>query len=211
MAYGWCSIICKEYPDLEDGEELLFLSLKIGFRGLDVRYHWTDVRLVHTGYHQRMVEVVFDSGDEKVIADLLHAWTASGSSHMPHKSLNTCARYIVGLRHLQSFSSRLQHLVIRSLRLIGFQQFKQVGVEELILLLDRLRVGADDVGVKGEWLELLLSVVQSPEGRRSLPHLYWELLVELEVTRAGGTPATILTQIVTQTWSDCRNSCAQTP
>ena len=41
LSYKWCSTISKGYQGLEDGEELLFLSLKVGFRGLNVRYHST--------------------------------------------------------------------------------------------------------------------------------------------------------------------------
>ena len=184
IAYEWCSAICGKYPDLEDGEELLFLSLKIAFRGLDFRRRWTPVRLVHAERHQRMVNIVFDSEDDEVIADFLHAWTSNSPSHMPHKSLGVCAEHLIGLNRLQSFSPRLRQLVIRSVELINFQQFEQVGVEEFGVLLDNLNVCVCDVDSRSSWWEFLVYVVRSPEGRRFLPHPYWELMVELVVPRS---------------------------
>ena len=183
MAYGWCSAIGKEYQGLDDGKELLFLSLKVGFRGLDVRYHWTDTGLVHTKYHQRMGKIVFDSGDVEVVSDLLQAWTTYDYSQTLYKLFDTWPMHLIRLQRTISTSQRLRGFVIRSVECLGPQQVEQVGVEEFAALLDRLGVGVDDMGSENDWVLLLLYVVRSPQGRRSLSYPYWELMMELAIDK----------------------------
>ena len=178
-AYEWCSAICKTYPDLEDGKELLFLSLKIGFRGLDFRHPLADITLDHTEHHRRMVDVVFNSGDDEVIADLLQAWGSTG--FVIPELLAACARCLIDLWHVPSASQRLRRLVIRSVKFIGFQEFERVGVKEFAELLGRLNIGANDVDHPFQWLEIFVSIVRFPQGRRSLPHSYCKLMVELTI------------------------------
>jgi len=184
MSYRWCSAISKGYQGLEDGEELLFLSLKVGFRGLDVRYHWTDTGLVHTRHHRYVGDIVFNTGDDEVISDLLQAWTSPDPFNTSYNLLTTWPQHLIHLQHAVSTSQRLRRLVIRSVELLGFQQVGQVGVEEFTALLDRLSVGIDDMDSKNEWLILLLYVVRFPEGRRTLPYPYWELMVELAINKS---------------------------
>ena len=76
MAYRWCSAICEKYPDLEGREELLFLSLKVGFRDLDVRYHWTD------------------TGE---ISDFLQAWATNDYLQMPYELIYMWPAHLVQL------------------------------------------------------------------------------------------------------------------
>ena len=52
------------------------------------------------------------------------------------------------------------------------------------MLLDHLNACACDVDSGSSWWELLVYVVRSPEGRRFLPHPYWELMVELVIPRS---------------------------
>lgn len=184
MAYGWCSAVCKEFRDLADGEELLFLSLEIGFRGLDSQYQWTDIRLVHTNHHQHMAEIVFNSGDEEVIADFLQAWLTHDNSLRSSQLLDTWAKHFVLLQHVTFTSRRLWRLTVRSVERLGFDLLQRVGVEGIVPVLDRLRVDIDDVDSRNRWLQLLLEIVRSPEGRRSLGYPYWELMVELAVSGA---------------------------
>ena len=185
MAYEWCFVICKEYPSLRDGEELLFLSLEIGFRGLDLRYPWKDVKPVQGRHHQHMADIVFNSGSDEVIADLLQAWITHSFSQRSPKLLRPWTKHLICLDHATSTSQRLRRLVIQSVERLGFHPFKQAGVEVFTTLLDRLGVGVDDLpdaNSRNGWLGLLLGVVQSPDGRRFLGYPYWELIPELAAT-----------------------------
>lgn len=182
MAYEWCSAICERHPDFEDGEELLLLSLKIGFRGLDFRCQREDIGLDHTKHHQTMIDIVFNSGDDEAIADLLQAWSSTDSSYISYQLLGKCARHLIGLQHIASASPRLRRLVIRSVESTSFRPFEWVGVGEFAVLLDRLNISINDMDLWYKWLGHLTSVALFPQGRSSLPRRYWELMVELAVT-----------------------------
>jgi len=181
MVYGWCPLMCENYSSPED-QKNLFLALEIGFRHLGLQGHWMEAKLTHTDGHQKLVDIVFHSGESETIADFLCAWTLSSGSHQQHPSLQMCAEHLVGLCHLQSFSPRLRKLVIHSIGLIGYQGFEQVGIEEFIRLLDGLHVcttDVTDVYSRDQWARLLLDAIQSSEGIQCVSHQYWELFVEL--------------------------------
>ena len=180
MAYEWCSLICKNDQELEDRKSLLLLSLEIGFRCFDPQYEWTfDFRLTHTEHHRGLVNVVFESGNDKAIADLLHAWTAASPYHEPaYTLLGICTEHLVDLHNLGPFSSRLRQLVIRSVSLIGYKGFEGMGVERFFRLLNHLCVTVEDVSPRS-WAKLLLDILQSPEGIKHFSHWDWKLLVEL--------------------------------
>jgi len=173
---------CENYSSLEDGNDLLLLSLEIGFRHLDPKNTWIGAKLTHTEYHLQLASIVFESKDGEAVADLLHAWTSRSSSHELYTSLHICAKYLIGLHHLYPFSSRLQHLIIDAIPLIGYQEFKQAGLEGFFELLDNLQVCVEDIDHEGEWAGLLLDIIQSSEGIQKLSLPYWELLVELAVS-----------------------------
>ena len=179
VAYEWCSVICEKYRDLDDGETLLFLSLQIGFRHQDPEREWVESGLGHTQHHEFMVDIVFGSQQDEIIADFLHAWTSEGYYHRPHTSLILCAKHLVDLPNLDSSSPRLRRLVVRAVGLIGHQGIEEVGVEGFVGLLNRLCVRVDDMDSRSAWRELLLDVIGSPEGRDCLSYPYWELLLEL--------------------------------
>jgi len=186
MAYELCSVILENYSTLTDGKLLLFLSLQIGFRHLNPHHPQIPTELAHTEHHQRMVNAVFNSGDEEVIADLLHAWTSHSESHQPSPSLDVCAGYLVGLR---PSSQRLRRLAIRSIELIDNREFEEIGTGKLCQWLDHLDVGAEDMDREDRWVDLLTFIIRHPEGVRCLPHPYWELLVESSLSgslRSGG-------------------------
>ena len=166
-AYEWRSVICENYPRLAGGKTLLFRSLEIGFS--------------HTEHHQRMVDTVFDSQNDEVIADLLHAWTSRDDSNEPPPSLGVDAKHLVGLR---PSSQELRQLVIRAVGSIGYQGFEQVGVEGFFGLLDHLHAGVEDMDDKEGWATLLLDTIQSPDDVPPLPHPYWESLAELSVSES---------------------------
>ena len=156
MAYEWCSVI-EECRNSSADDQLLLLTLEIGFRNIDPGSPRIDVKLVHTEHHQNLADIVFESADDEAIADLLHAWTSTSDSHEPPPWLKTCARHLVDLRSssprhlidLWSYSPRLRRLVIRSVGLIGYGEFEQVGVEGFVQLLDDLRVGVEDMDTVG--------------------------------------------------------------
>jgi len=179
MTYEWCSTVCENYPCVIDGKDLLLLSLKIGFRHLNPKDHWVEAKLTHTNHHKQMANIIFESGDDGTIADLLHVWTSYSHSHGPPTWLNICARYLI---NLQPSSQRLRKLVIRTIMAIGYQGFEEVGVEGLVGLLSHLCISIEDVDHKGDWVKLLLDIAQSSEGAQHLPNSYWELLVELVVS-----------------------------
>jgi len=184
MAYGWCSEVCEEYSGLRDGEELLFLVLKTSFRGLDVRTRWAETGLVQPKHHQHMSDIVFNGGDAEVISDLLQAWTMHDCSQALYKLLDAWPRHLVHIQHAVFTSQRFRQLVIRSVEHLGFRWVGEVRGEEFIGLLNCLGVCVDDIDSKGEWLGLLIDVVRSPRGKRTLPYSYWVLMVEL----AAGKP-----------------------
>ena len=180
-AYGWCSMLCESHSNLENRKDLLLLALEIGFRHIHIT-GWIGAKLTHMESHQNMVDIVFQSGESETIADLLYAWTSVGSYHDPHSSLKICAEYLVGLSHLQPFSPRLRQTIIQSIALLGYQGFEQVGVERLIGLLDGLNICIQDMSRYYQLGQLLLDIIQSPEGIQHVSHQYWELLVEIVVS-----------------------------
>ena len=180
MAYEWCSVIYENRRSLWDWENLLLVSLKIGFRHLDVRSPYIRAWLTHTDHHRELADVVFKSRKSEVIADLLYAWTTRDYSLQPaHTSLGICTGHLVSLHDLAPFSSRLRQLVIRSVELIGYKGFEGVGVERFIELLNRLRVTVVDMEQKDKWAKLLLDILQFSDEAQSLSHWFWELLVEV--------------------------------
>jgi len=178
IAYELCSVILENYSSLADGKLVLFLSLQIGFRHLDPQHPRIPTELVHAE-HQRLINAVFESGDEEVIADLLHAWTCHSDSHQPPPSLDACAGDLIGLR---PSSRRVRRLVIRSIELIGHRRFKEFETGELCRSLDHLHVGVEDMDRDDRWINLLTSIIRCPEGVRCLPHPYWELLMECSLS-----------------------------
>lgn len=173
-------MIHENYQSLEDGDGLLLLSLEIGFRHLNPDDYRIEAKLAHTEHHQHMVNIVFESGDDEVIADLLHAWTSHSDSHKPPPSLNTCAIHLIGLR---PSSRRLRRLVIRAIGSIGYREFERIGVEGFFELLNHLHASIEDMDDNKDWATLLLDTIQHPEGIQRLSHPYWELLVELALSK----------------------------
>lgn len=153
MAHEWCSAICEKYQDLDDGETLPFLSLQVGFRHQDIQERGMRSQLVHTQHHRSMVDVVFGSQEDEVIADLPHAWTSQNFARDPPALPTMCAKYLVDLLNLGP-SSRLRRLIVRPIgliELIGYQEFEKVRVEDLLRLWDHLDAGVDDMDCGFGW------------------------------------------------------------
>jgi len=124
-------MVCESHSTLENGTSLLLLALEIGFHHISPEDDWMEAKLTHMESHQKMVDIVFQSGENEAIADLLCAWSSRGDSHKPHPSLKICVEYLVGLSHLQPFSPRLQQAIIKSIELVGYKSFEKVGIEGL--------------------------------------------------------------------------------
>lgn len=209
IAYEWCSLICENHQNLKNPESVLLVSLEVGFRHLDFQSRYINPILTHTEHHRKLVDVVFKSQDNEVIADLLHAWTAESGLHSPARTLlGLCAEHLVSLHNLVPFSSKLRRLVIRSIELIGHSGFEGVGVDGFVGLLNHLRVAPEDMDKRTHWGGILLDTIETPEGAQHLSCWYWELLVEfaLQLSRTlhDGlvyNPRTIALLIETQEWS----------
>jgi hypothetical protein len=98
MAYEWCSVIYENRRGLQDWENLLRVCLEIGFRHLDFQCRSIEAVLTHTEHHRGLVDVVFESQESEVIADLLQAWTTESKSDQPARALlGLCAEHLVRL------------------------------------------------------------------------------------------------------------------
>jgi len=170
VAYGWCSMVCESHSNLEYRKHIILLALEIGFRHIRPMEPWIPAKLTHMESHQKMVDIVFQSGESEVIADFLCSWTSRSTSHNPHPSLKTCAEYLVSLSHLQPFSLRLRQAIIKSIELLGYKGFEQVGVEVFAGLLDELHICIEDMFSHNQWGALFLDVIQSPKGIQCVPH-----------------------------------------
>jgi len=207
IAYKWCSVICENRDSFEGWERLLPVCLELGFRHLDFRSREIKVSLAHTEHHRGFVDVVFKTQESEVIADLLHAWTVEGTFGIPTKELlGFCTRHLVGLHDLLPFSPRLQHLIVRSIEIIGYEGFEGVGVEKFVELLNQLHVTAEDINIKPLWVKLFFSIIQSSEGVQRLSHSYWKLLVELAASESQllGPDLACSPQIITSSLAEAK-------
>ena len=184
MAYEWCSVICEAYQSLTGVQNLLFLSLEVGFRHLDSKKL---LSFPNTKFHHcKLIDITFESGDSEVIADLLLALCSIDGSCGLCRSPNMWVKYLEHLHNLQPFSSRLRKHLILFIGSVGYKEFKGVGPQALVVLLEDLHVGVGDVDedYKLFWISFLLDTVQSPEATQHLPHHTWELLVELSILKS---------------------------
>ena len=184
MAYEWCNEICEVYQGLVDGQRLLFLSLEVGFRHLDLQNlrHFD-----HTQHHKhKLVDIIFESEDGSAVADLLLALSSIDRSCELCRSPNMLIKHMEHLLNLQPFSTRLQKHLIHFIGHVGYPEIKGDGIRASVVLLENLDVGVGDVdeGYEIPWIRLLLDIVQSPEATQLLSYYHWELLLELSILRS---------------------------
>jgi hypothetical protein len=181
--YEWCSAVCENGSSLADKADLLLPSLKLGFRHLNfkdyriqnrdyriqikdrsIKIKATDmihIKVTHMN-HQKIAEIVFESGDNETFADLLHAWLLC-PQEPPPTVIEMWAQHLIGLQKLQPFSPRLRQLIIHSITFIGgCQAPKLVEVEEFVGFLNNLCVGVEEIMGGHDWGLLLLHVTISP-------------------------------------------------
>ena len=151
------------------------MVLEIGFRLAAPSCDRPTLHLDHTPHHDWIFGAAFSSYDDEVIADAACAWVADRD----HASLGSFVRYFAKrVERDTPFSPRLRRVVIRVIELTWRRELKVSGLE-MIRLLNRLDVDADDVVEKREWVQLLVDVICSPVGPKSLSSHYWRLLVLL--------------------------------
>ena len=154
---------------------LLSMVLEIGFRLAAPNCDRPTLHSDRTPHHDWMFGAAFSSYDDEVIADAACAWVADRD----HASLGSFVRYFAKrVERDTPFSPRLQRVVIRVIELTWRRELKVSGLE-MIRLLNRLDVDADDVVEKREWVQLLVDVICSPVGPKSLSSHCWRLLVLL--------------------------------
>ena len=182
MAYEWCSVICENRQTFGYWDRLVLYSLEVGFRHLDPQCRQIGVELTHAEHHRELVEVVFKRKESEVIADLLQAWTLRNiydGDDQADALLGICAGHLVDVHNLVPLSPRLRRLVIRSIELIGYKRFEEVGTGRFVDLLNHLHVDVEDMDNEFQWMGILLDTIKSSEGARDLSIRSWELLVEL--------------------------------
>ena len=196
-SYEWCSVICEEYQDLGVVRQLLLDSLRIaGLRG--GRHPGRPIESAYTERHRHIANAIFNSGDDELIRGLLLALVGVGEDHDIPRLLGKLPSDLICLWLDDSTSPEpVRQLVIRSVECLGPWEGDRVKEKEFTALLDRLRVRVEDMVSKERWLKLLLRVVRSSQGRHDLPHLYWELIVELAVEVALGHPVGDDLQVMT--------------
>jgi len=156
---------------------LLSKMLEIGFR---LAVPDCDPRLVYTPGQEWMFETAFSSDNDEVIADAICAWVAGGC----HTSLGSCVGYFAKrIGKDTPFSPRLRQVSIRAIEHIWQSELK-VSVLGTIYLLDCLNANVDDVVDRPEWVALLVEVICSPVGFKSLSSHYWHLLDKLALELA---------------------------
>ena len=155
--------------------QLLSITLEIGFR-LESSRGMVFNSQEHTPDHDWMFGTAFSSRDDEIAADAICAYLAN-RYRTPLGSFVRHFSKCVGSN--TPFSPRLRRVSIRAIEelwLVG----RLVPALEAAPWLDRLSIGMDDVGEwKSEWGALLVDVVCSPTGSKSLSSHYWDLLDKL--------------------------------
>ena len=180
MAYGWSAMIWENRQNCEGWDELLFLSLEIGFRCFDPQVHWAYVDLNHTEHHLELADAVFKSNRPEAITDLLCALTMHNHDDPAITSSSICKQYIFDLCNdvAAPFPSKLRQLVMHSITLFGRRGFEELGAEKFVGLLNHLHIGLGETKITGGWISMLLKTATSPEAHQYLTIQSWELLVQ---------------------------------
>jgi len=149
---------------------LLSITLEIGFRHCQSALH-----LDHTSHHEWVFETAFSSDDDEIIADAVWVWVTDEECTPP----GSCAHYISKrVERDTPLSPGLQRASIHAIERIWPNELEVSGLET-VRWLNRLDIGADDIGDGFRWIELLTDVIRSPMGLESLSSSRWWLLGDL--------------------------------
>ena len=176
MGYEWCVAVWENRHSYLDWERLLHLSLQIASRDLDLR-HLRVYGPTPVIFQRDLVDAIFKSNRSDPIADLLSAFNI----HSP-PPVDVSTWYIMD--HLNNtkapFSPKLQRVVMLLIQHIDEEGgFREVEMERVVELVNRLHISVDDIELRPTWVQILVKIIESPEGIRHLAVRFWELLVEL--------------------------------
>lgn len=178
-AYEWCPLVWERGWTEAD---IFLLPLEIGLRHLDPSkpLEWQEEDTVdphHIKYSKELLKMVFTSGDYQAIADLLQALTIKSRGLDSYTVLRRCTSHIVSLDKSEISSlQRLRRLVIRSVEVTGYEEFKGAEPGRFIELLNHLRVSTKDVDSPHEWVSMLVKTIQTPEEIPPLDLHVWQFL-----------------------------------
>ena len=192
MAYRWCSAISEKMRE-HGGDELtsggrprlqysnnyarlLSNSLAIAFRHIGSRTTFSPIRLPHTHHHEWMLDAIFTTEDDDLIADAVYVWIVDREVTPP----GSCTRRLLKLTERgQPFSPRLRSTILLAVERLRDSELKAAGLE-FVYLLNNLKVGVDDMGGENwKLVELVIYVLRSPIGLSYLSSHYWLLLRNL--------------------------------
>lgn len=124
-----------------------------------------------------MLEAIFSSHDDEVIADGVCMWVAGGSRTLAGSYSPYLAKRA---KRDKPFSPRLRVMSIYAIERI---RYGELGVSDLetVRLLNHLNVDVGDMGEGHDWPGFLMDVVHSPAGFESLSTHYWYLLYWLSL------------------------------
>jgi hypothetical protein len=192
MAYQWCSAISekiREHGGYELTSEglprlqypnhyvhLLSKSLAIAFRHIGSNSIRPPIRLSHTHHHEWMLDAIFTTENDDLIADAVYVWIVDLEVTPP----GSCTRRLLRLTERgQPFSPRLRSTIMLAVEELHYSELEGAGLE-FVRLLNNLKVGVDDIGGEN-WrgVELVTTALRSPIGQRYLSSHYWLLLWNL--------------------------------
>ena len=153
---------------------LLSITLEIGFRRVTSSCDQPTLHLDHTSRHECVFETAFSSDDDEVVADAVSIWVVGSDSTLP----GSCARYLANrVERGTPFSPRLLQASICALEC---KEFEASG-SEIVLWLNHLSIGADEMVEKHRLARLLVGVIRSPTGLERLSSHYWHSLDKVVV------------------------------
>ena len=183
-AYRWCAVIWNNGGGSGDREDLLLLSLEVGFRHIRPPDSWYFPLLLPNSVelHRGVSNTILKSNNSEAIEDLAWASFTIDRSGLPW--LKTLANYIIDLNEggTETFPPCLRRPFIYCVEWVGSDTLKDVGSEIFVKLLNCLHIGIEDLEVlrrDDKWAAIILEIIRSAEGAQNLAIQSWKFLAEL--------------------------------
>jgi hypothetical protein len=206
MAYQWCSAISEKIRE-DGGDELtseglprlqysidfvhlLSNSLAIAFRHIGSN-SFPSIHLPHTHHHEWMLDAIFTTENDDLIADAMCVWIVDQKVTPP----GSCTRRLLKLTERDRlFSPRLRLTIFLAVQQLLDRELKATGLE-FVHLLNNLEFGVDDTGGE-DWrlLGLVTGVLQSSVGQGYLSSHYWLLLRSLIFMGPSSHPGIVVNE-----------------